>query len=84
MVNKIKNDIIALTVIILVVATGFLLIFWFYSIVSTPEIRPGDAKKTLEIKDSIVEKITSKDNLNAPLLLEGNDFGRENPFGPIK
>lgn len=83
MVNKTKNDIVALIVVAAVIATGVFLIFWFYSVVSTPEIRPDDAKKTLEIRDSVIDKITSQNDQNTPLLLEGNDFGRENPFGKI-
>jgi len=79
MVNKLKNDITALIIVVMVVITGFFLIFWFYSIVATPEAKTDDTKKPLEVKDGIVEQITNQNDQNTPLLLEGNDFGRK-PF----
>lgn len=83
MANKTKNDITALIIVTMVIIIGFFLIFWFYSIVSTLGVQSEDISKTLEIKDAIVEQITSQNAQNTPLLLEGNDFGRENPFGKI-
>jgi len=83
MVNKTKNDVVALAVVAAVIASGFFLVFWFYTIVASPEIKVGDVKKDLEIRDGIVEQITSQDDKNTPLLLEGPDIGRENPFGQI-
>lgn len=80
--NKKKNEIIALAIVILVSVVGFTMIFWFYSVIAPIQIRASD-NTTPSINDQILNKVTTSDN-SEPLKLEGNDFGRDNPFDNLK
>jgi hypothetical protein len=81
--NKLKNEIIPLIIVSIVSVIGFFLIVWFYSIIASEKI-PTLPKTTLTINNEVLNKVTQANNDSAPLLLEDQDFGRENPFGNLK
>lgn len=83
MENKQKNELIALSIVLLATVAGSLLVLWFYSVIAPISVKTDNTKTVLEIKDNILKKVTVEDN-GSPLILQDGDFGRENPFGNIK
>lgn len=80
--NKKQNETLALSIVILVSLIGFAMIFWFYSIITPLQIKKNDTGAA-SINNQILYKVTSS-NDSTSLQLEGNDFGRENPFDSLK
>ena len=81
--NKKKNEIAALSIVILVSLVGFSLIYWFYLIITPTESNFLLNRSDLTIKSDTLDKVTTKDS-NAPFILEEGEFGRENPFQSVK